>query len=79
MSRISDLIETETRAAEQAPDSPDSGLPSNVRVTRGHDRGRVLQVRLNEHEYRILAKLADERRVPASTFARAVLLKTIGR
>lgn len=78
MSRISDLIASETRAAEAAEDAPDLALPSNVKVTRGHDRSKVLQVRLNEDEYRIIAKLANERHVPASTFARALILKTIG-
>ena len=78
MSRISDLIEAESRAAEEADATPDLPLPSNVKVTRGHDRSKVLQVRLNEDEYRVLTKLAKERHVPASTFARALILKTIG-
>jgi hypothetical protein len=78
MSRISDLIESEARAGEQATDTPALDLPQGVRVTRGHDRGRVLQVRLNEDEYRILSKLADDRGLPVSTLARAVLLEVIG-
>lgn len=78
MSRISDLIASEVAAAEAAEDSPDAPLPGKVRVTRGHDRSKVLQVRLNEDEHRILLKLASERGVPPSTFARAVLLETIG-
>ncbi|MCL2541256.1 MAG: hypothetical protein FWE71_02215 [Nocardioidaceae bacterium] len=69
MNRISDLIESESRAAEEADDSVDLVLPSNVRVTRGHDRSNVLQVHLNEDDYRLGAKLAEERGVPASTFA----------
>lgn len=78
MSRLSDLIAAEANAAETVEDTPDAVLPAHVRVTRGHDRSRVLQVRLNEDEYRVLAKLADERHVPASTFARAMLLHVIG-
>jgi len=78
MSRISDLIETESRAAEEAEADIDLPLPSNVKVTRGHDRSKVLQVRLNEDEYRLLAKLADSRDVPVSTFVRALILKAVG-
>jgi hypothetical protein len=78
MSKISDLIASEVAAAESEPDIPDAPLPANVRVTRGHDRSRVLQVRLNEGEYRLLEKLADEQMLPISTYARAVLIQTVG-
>lgn len=78
MSRISDLVAAEARAAEEARDTEDLALPSDVQVTRGHDRTRVLQVRLNEDEYRVLSKLAGERHLPVSTLARAVLLTAIG-
>lgn len=78
MSRISDLIDAEVRAAEAEPDSGGTSLPASVKVTRGHDRSRVLQVRLNADEYRLLAKHAEEAMIPVSTFARAVLLKSIG-
>ena len=78
MSRISDLVAAEARAAEESQDTPDLALPDTVRVSRGHNRSRVLQVRLNEDEYRVLSKLADERHLPVSTLARAVLLGSIG-
>lgn len=78
MSDIADLIAAEVAGAEQADASTDSPLPSNVRVTRGHDRSKVLQVRLNEDEYRVLAKLANEKHIPASTLARAILVQAIG-
>jgi hypothetical protein len=78
MSKVSDLIESEVRAAERADDSADAPLPDSVRVRRGHDRSKVLQIRLNEDEYRLLAKHADEQKLPVSTLARAVLLRTIG-
>lgn len=78
MSRISDLVEQAVREAEAAEDDVDAPLPAHVKVTRGHDRSKTLQVRLNEDEYRLLAKHADELMIPMSTFARAVLLQTIG-
>ena len=78
MSRISELIEAEVAAAERADDAPDAELPRSVKVTRGHDRTKVLQVRLNEDEYRLLAKHAEEQRVPISTLARDFLLRRIG-
>lgn len=78
MSKLSDLIESEVKAAEQAPDTPDAELPGETKVTRGHGRDKVLQVRLNEDEYRLVAKLAAEQMIPVSTFARAALLRTVG-
>lgn len=78
MSKLSDLIAAESASAEAADDSVDAPLPEHVRVTRGHDRSKVLQVRLNEDEHRLLTKLADESHLPVSTFVRSFLLKLIG-
>lgn len=78
MSKLSDLIEAEVRSAEREPSSADAKLPADVKVTRGHDRSKVLQVRLNEDEHRLLLKHAEEQMVPVSTLARAVLLRQIG-
>lgn len=75
MSKVSDLIAAEVAAAEAASDRLGEPLPDHVRVTRGHDRSRVLQVRLSEEEYAALAERAGEQHVPASTFARAVILR----
>lgn len=79
MTRIADLIASETQAAERAEDeSADLNLPSHVKVTRGHNRSKVLQVRLNEDEFRIISKLAEDRGVPPSTFVRALILERVG-
>lgn len=80
MSNLDDLIRSEVEASEQADDfgDVDTPLPSHVKVTRGHDRAKVLQVRLNEDELRVLTKLADERHLPVSTFVRSILLQRIG-
>jgi len=43
MSRIADLFEAESCAAEEADVTPDLPLSSNVKVTRGHDWSKVLQ------------------------------------
>lgn len=75
MAKIRDLIAAEVAAAEAASDDVEEALPDHVRVTRGHDRSRVLQIRLSEQEYEALSERADELHVPASTFARAVILK----
>ena len=78
MSELNELIASEVETAERDSSNPDAALPTHVRVTRGHERSKVLQVRLNEGELEALAKLADERGVPASTFARAILLEAVG-
>lgn len=76
MSKISDLIAAEVEAAENAPGDPTTPLPPGIRVTRGHDRTRVLQVRLSDEEFERISALADAQHVPASTYARAILLGT---
>lgn len=73
--KIADVIAAEVAAAERASDDVDAPLPDRVRVTRGHDRSRVLQVRLSESEYQVLAAHASTEHVPASTYARAILLR----
>lgn len=77
MSKVRDLIAAEVEAAERASADPDAPIPSHVRVTRGNDRTRVLQVRLSEDEYAALSAQADAHRVPASTLARDVLLRNL--
>ncbi len=74
MSKISDLIAAESTAAQRPNDAE---VPVGT-ISRGHDRSKVLQVRLNEDELRLLAKLADERHLPVSTFVRAIVLDAIG-
>lgn len=76
MTKITELIASEVAAAEAADDT-DTPLPPQVRVTRGHDRTRVLQVRLSEEEFQELARRADAHDVPASTLARDVLLRNL--
>lgn len=61
-------------AAEENGDA-DASLPPHVRVTRGHNRSRTLQVRLNDDELDRLNRVADEAGVPASTYARMLLLE----
>ncbi len=68
---ISDLIATEAEAAER---NPDAGVRPESKVTRGHRRGKTLQVRLNVEELDALARLAEQRGLPVSTLARDILL-----
>lgn len=74
---IKATVERVAREAEEAEvyADPQAPLPPGVRVTRGHDRTRVLQIRLSEDEYRSLADRAARQDVPASTLARDVLLR----
>lgn len=53
---------------------PDTEVRSDVRVTRGHGRTRVLQVRLNADELAEMQARADQQGLPVSTVARTMLL-----
>ncbi len=72
--RIDELIAAEAKASEQ---SKDAELKPGTKVTRGHGRSKTLQVRLNEDEFAALARVAEERGVPASTLARDLLLRQL--
>ena len=48
-----------------------------MKVTRGHDRAKTLQIRLNEDELRELVALAANRGLPVSTVARQLLLQSL--
>ena len=68
---ISDLIASEADAAER---NPDAAIKPGSKVTRGHNRAKTLQVRLNAEELEALTLLAEQRGVPVSTLARDFLL-----
>ena len=74
MSELKDLLDAEGAAAEAEQESP---VRMDVKVTRGHDRAKTLQVRLNEEELGELAALAKERGLPVSTAARQLLLQSL--
>jgi len=75
---IAQILAAESQAAEDA-EARDGQLRdlSEVRVTRGHSRSRVLQIRLNSDELERLENLAEERGLPTSTVARALLLQSL--
>jgi hypothetical protein len=77
MSGIKDLIDAEGAAAERAEVEQDSSKRTDVRVTRGHDRARTLQIRLNEDELAELVAFAEDRGLPVSTVARQLLLQSL--
>lgn len=62
------------RIAAEAEAHKDDPIPAGARVTRGHDRTRVLQVRLNADELSNLTDLAVAADLPVSTLARQILL-----
>ncbi len=74
MNDIEELLEAEGAAAEAGKDAP---LKPDTKVSRGHGRARTLQVRLNDDEYAALERLAETRKLPASTVARSLLLTAI--
>lgn len=68
------LIAAEAEAAEQ---NPDAAIRPKAKVTRGHNRVKTLQVRLNDDEFSALTAAAERLGVPASTLARDLLLREL--
>ncbi|SJN37484.1 hypothetical protein [Luteococcus japonicus] len=73
--RIDELIAAEAKASEQ---NKDAELKPGTKTTRGHGRSKTLQVRLNDDEFAVLARVAEERGIPVSTLARDLLLRELG-
>ena len=77
MSELEGLIDAEAEAAEIAEADQASVARSDAKLTRGHDRARTLQIRLNEEELAELVALAKDRGLPVSTVARQLLLQSL--
>lgn len=77
MNDLKDLLDAEGAAAEAAEADQASPRSADVRVTRGHDRAKTLQIRLNEDELAELVALAHDRGLPVSTVARQLLLQSL--
>jgi uncharacterized protein YbaP (TraB family) len=75
MNKLKDIIDAEATAAEAAEVDQESPVRADVKVTRGHDRAKTLQIRLNEDELGELTALAKDRGLPVSTVARQLLLQ----
>lgn len=71
---IEELLAEESDTIEADRDAP---LGPDTRVTRGHSRTRTLQVRLNDEEYALLSRAAQQRHLPESTLARSLLLDAL--
>ena len=69
MSELKGLIDAEAEAAEIAEADQASVARSDEKLTRGHDRARTLQIRLNEEELAELVALAKDRGLPVSSVA----------
>ena len=74
---LEQLLQAEGDAAEAAERSEALRSPEQVKVTRGHERSKVLQVRLNENEYERLSAYADSLGLPISTAARSLILGSL--
>jgi hypothetical protein len=77
VSELKDLLEAEGAAVETAETGQDSPARTDVKVTRGHDRAKTLQIRLNGDELGELTALAQDRGLPVSTVARQLLLQSL--
>lgn len=77
MGKLEDLLEAEAKAAEGAEADQESPIPGDVKITRGHDRSRTLQIRRNDAELAELTALAQDRGLPVSTVARQLLLQSL--
>lgn len=71
---INDPITADAEASERNPDAP---LKPGTKMTRGHQRSKTLQVRMNPDELDALAAIAGQRGIPVSTLARDLLLAHI--
>lgn len=78
---IKDLIQREAEEAETAEADAQfeetDELPAGTKVTRGHNRSKTLQIRLNGDEYHELELLAKVRDLPVSTVARGLLITAL--
>jgi len=75
---IAQALAAEAQAVEEAEAQGEQLRDlSEVKVTRGHSRARVLQIRLNDDEMAKLETLAETRGLPTSTVARALLLQSL--
>lgn len=63
------------RIGDDAYDNRNDPLPEGTKVTRGNDRTKTLQVRLNDTEKAMLDAAAADRGIPTSTLARHLLLR----
>lgn len=77
MSELKDLLDAEGSSAEAAEADQESPVRTDVRVTRGHDRTKTLQIRLIDDELDELTAFARERGLPVSTVARQLLLQSL--
>jgi hypothetical protein len=77
MSELHDRLDAEGTAAEAAEADQESTVRRDVTVTRGHDRARTLQIRLNDDELGELVAMAEDRGLPVSTLARQLLLQSL--
>ena len=71
---IEELIAAEAAATEL---NQDAAIRPGSKVTRGHNRVKTLQVRLNDNEFATLTAVAERLGVPTSTLARDLLLREL--
>lgn len=75
--KLKKLIDAEAKASEAGEVDQSSPARVGVKVTRGHDRAKTLQIRLNHEELGELTALAETRGLPVSTVARQLLLQAL--
>lgn len=75
--KLKQLIDDEAKASEAGEVDQSAPARVAVKVTRGHDRAKTLQIRLNHEELGELTALAETRGLPVSTVARQLLLQAL--
>lgn len=74
---IDQILDEAAADAEAAENEPGVTIESDVKITRGGPRTRVLQVRLNDDELAALEALAESRGLPPSTVVRELILNVL--
>ncbi len=69
---IKKLILQESEASEA---NPDERVQRHTTIVRGHDRTKVLSVRLNDNEVSELTEQANRLGIPLSTYVRHLLVQ----
>ncbi len=71
------LDEEAARAEAVAEADPETDFPAGTSIS-WPNRSRMLTLRLRQSEYDAIQRAAEQRHIPASTFARSLLLDKLG-
>ncbi|MDT0263357.1 hypothetical protein [Jatrophihabitans lederbergiae] len=76
--KLARQLQDEAVRAEAAADAePEADFPADASIS-WPNRSRMLTLRLRQSEYDAIQRAAEQRHLPASTFARSLLLDKLG-